>query len=406
MMPERWKEIDKIFQVAIELPVEEQAAYLIKACPQDTALLAEVKELISYYYRDNIFQIPHLSSNNSIANIDIEQHPFETSRILDNRYLIIKEIGRGGIGIVYLAHDLKNSSLPVAIKVLNTVSSQQEILKGKFEREIKALQAIDHPGIVKLLDHGLLPSQERYFVMEYLNGKNLRELIKPQGMEFEQVVNIIQAIGDILAVVHEQGIYHRDLKPENIFILDDAEQSAVKIIDFGLATVKDSLDEKTKSTSIMGSLSYMAPEQIQGLPSKMSDIYALAVIAYEMVTGQRPFNISNATNQNLAILKLRELQRQGVTVTPKDLCPKLPAETNKIILKALSFKANQRPATAKGFGDSLRDSLRDSLNKAFTNNSQSQIADRRKLIIIRILLVIILIGTILIFIDWTLSKSV
>ena len=271
--------------------------------------------------------------------------------VLDGRYLIESELGRGAIGVVYLARDQQLMGKPVVIKVLLEQVFETDSdgwIKKKFRQEVEALARIDHPGVVGVLHTGEMLDGRPYLVMQYIEGKNLRSVMKPEGMNFAHVAHLIRQIGQALTSAHDRGIYHRDLKPENIMLqaLGEGEEH-VKLIDFGVATVKDSQVAANRATTMVaGTVSYMAPEQLIGRPSAASDIYALGVIAYEMLTGRRPFNPDSP-------YQLLGLQLEGVRVKPADLRPSLPEQAQALILKALAYEQDARPARARDFGDEL-----------------------------------------------------
>ncbi|HSE99157.1 MAG TPA: protein kinase [Blastocatellia bacterium] len=272
--------------------------------------------------------------------------------LLKDRYLIEKELGRGGMGVVYLARDRQLHSRPVVIKLLLDDAAHGGYFKKKFRQEIEALALIDHPGIVGALDTGETPDGRPYLVMQFIEGCDLRSAINPRGMDFDRAAHILRQIGQALDAAHNKGILHRDLKPENIRLqtLAGGDEQA-RLIDFGIASVRDSrVTLSDHTTEVAGTLAYMAPEQFVGKPSPSSDIYAMAVIAYEMVTGRVPFNTTSAVQQY-------EMQKEGARVKPSDLRPDLPPAAEKLILRALSFNPKDRPATARELGDSLARAL-------------------------------------------------
>jgi len=275
--------------------------------------------------------------------------------ILKDRYLIERELGRGGIGVIYLAQDKQLLSRRVVIKVLleeTLAADVQEWFKKKFQQEVEALARIDHPCVVGVLDAGTMPDGKPYLVMQYIEGKNLRSLLQSSGMNLEWVARIIRQIGHALNAAHDKEVYHRDLKPENIMlqILAGGEE-LVKLIDFGIARVKHSqIATSTEISKIVGTIAYMAPEQLLGDSTPTSDIYALGVIAYEMTTGRRPFNPESP-------YQLLELQRAGVKVLPIDLRPDLPLRAQAAILKALAFEPEYRFTNARDFGEELSHAL-------------------------------------------------
>jgi serine/threonine protein kinase len=275
---------------------------------------------------------------------------------LDGRYLIEKELDRGGVGAVYLARDHKLLDKPVVVKVLLEQSLLHDWVVQKFQQEKEALARVDHPGVVGILDTGELPDGKPYIVMQYVEGMALRDAIraKPEGMDLERAASIIKQIGAALNAVHEKKIYHRDLKPENIMLqaLGRGDEQ-VKIVDFGIAKIKESVIAPSTITgaATAGTIIYMSPEQLHGdKVIAASDIYSFGVIAYEMITGRRPFNPDT-------IAHLSEMQRAGIRVKPADLRPRLPEEAQAIILKALAFDPKARYQNCAEFGDALARAL-------------------------------------------------
>src|SRR5256885_6716975 len=162
--------------------------------------------------------------------------------LLDGRYLIERELGRGGIGVVYLARDQQfKVRKPVVIKILLDeleASRLEGWLLKKFRQEIEALALIDHPGVVGALDAGELPNGKPYLVMQYVEGVNLRSLMRVEGMDLTRVAHLMRQISQALSAAHDKGIHHRDLKPENIMLQKISEgEEYVKLIDFGIASV-------------------------------------------------------------------------------------------------------------------------------------------------------------------------
>jgi serine/threonine protein kinase len=272
--------------------------------------------------------------------------------ILKDRYYISKELGRGNIGVVFLAHDRQLHSKPVVIKVLLDACSENQWFRKKFSQEIEALSRVDHPGVVNVTDSGVTPDGKSFLVMQLIKGENLRAMIRHNGMDFELVAAIVRQAGQALTAAHEQGIIHCDLKPENIMLQDLGEgQYQVKIVDFGVAKVKNSqVVDAPLGTSVAGSAFYMAPEQYEGRPCPASDVFALGVIAYEMLTGRRPFNPPSQ-------YQIIETIRSGVRISPQDLRPAIPDQAQELILKALSFGPACRPQRAREFGEMLAQAL-------------------------------------------------
>src|SRR5688572_17398800 len=182
-----------------------------------------------------------------------------TVEVWKNRYLIDRELGRGGVGIVYLARDQQLLSKPVVIKVLQDETNPDPYLQKKFKQEIEALARIDHPGVVGVLDVGETPDGKPFLVMQFVEGVNLRSEITSGGMDFRRTAHILHQVSKALAAAHDKGIYHRDLKPENIMVQRSGKaEEYVKLIDFGVAAVVDSrVVQKTQASKIVGTISYM-----------------------------------------------------------------------------------------------------------------------------------------------------
>lgn len=211
--------------------------------------------------------------------------------IIGDRFVVERELGHGGVGAVYLARDRKLHDKRVVVKVLLDRSFHDEWVTLKFQQEREALSRVDHPGIVGILDAGELPDGKPYIVMQYIDGVTLREALeeRPEGMDLTRAASILKQCGLALTAVHEKKIFHRDLKPENIMLqrLGRGEEQ-VKIVDFGVAKVRESALAPSTVTGgpTAGTIVYMSPEQLRGEKvTAASDIYALGIIAYEMVTG-------------------------------------------------------------------------------------------------------------------------
>jgi serine/threonine protein kinase/tetratricopeptide (TPR) repeat protein len=251
-------------------------------------------------------------------------------------YGIVEQIGAGGMGVVYRAHD-ERLDRDVAIKVLpEEVASDPDRLR-LFEREAKAVARLDHPNILEIHDFGT-KGGVTYAVMELLKGVSLREVISGVGVTTGKAVEHARAIANGLTAAHDQGIIHRDLKPENIFLTKDGR---IKILDFGLAKLKLREVDLTTGTptetlgtvpgTLIGTIPYMAPEQLQGQPADhRSDIFALGVVLYEMLTGNRPFGGSTSVETAAAILKE---DPEPISVTAPSVPPTLATVVSKCLEK-------------------------------------------------------------------------
>ena len=343
MKQPNWDRIQEIYHAALAMPRSEWGAFVAHACANDADLLLDVCSLLK---ADDSFseflESPIIKLSFAPENL--------VGTTIDERYLVERELGQGGMSQVYVAVDLKLKRQAVVIKILSEALVHDLYARQKFEQEVEALLRIDHPGVVRVLDVGQLPDERPYIVMQYVDGETLRAQIPAEGMNLRRVASILQQIGAALEHVHEKGIFHRDLKPENILVKRDTD--SVVLLDFGIAKVKDSVvAPSTAHGASVGTLLYMSPEQLRGDDvTAASDIYSMSLIAYELITGRRPFNPTSAS-------QLLEMQRAGVRVKPIHLREGLSAKAQAIILRALSFDPGSRYTNAREFGTSLAHTL-------------------------------------------------
>ena len=358
-----WDRIQEIYYSTLTMPRSERSAYLAGACDHDPLLVREMTSLLDAddtadgFLESPVFELGlKIISSSGNYPTDPKAVPSESlvGTVVDGRYLVEKELGHGGFGKVYLARDVTLHHRRVVIKVLLQASLDDPYVVTKFRQEVEALSRIDHPNVVSVLGAGELPDGKPYIVMQYVDGVTLRSQIPSEGMDLERAALLLKQIGAALDDVHEQRIFHRDLKPENIllqFLKGGTE--LVKVVDFGIAKVKDSVVAPSTVNKVpVGTVLYMSPEQLRGGEriTAASDVYSMGVIAYEMITGRRPFNPSSGP-------QLLEMHREGVRLNPIDLRPNLSTEARAILLRALSFDPAARYQSAAEFGDQLARAL-------------------------------------------------
>jgi len=281
---------------------------------------------------------------------DLEQtaqaSPYGAS--LKGRYRVERELGRGGLGVVYVARDEALHDRRVVVKMpLLPDDANRPWIAQKFADEVKALALIEHPGVVGALDSGVTDDGQPFLVMQYLEGRSLKSAIPAEGLPLDYAAHILREIGRALAAAHARNIWHRDLKPANVMLQRTADGGEyARLIDFGIASVRDSMSRSETRTGVAGTLPYMAPEQLEGRASAAADMWAFAVIAYELTTGRKPF----VANDPLSLVRL---QKAGVSVRPSQLRPDLPAAAERVMLQGLAFRPEDRPRSASEFGDEL-----------------------------------------------------
>jgi eukaryotic-like serine/threonine-protein kinase len=351
MDAERYKKIDEIFDVALELEVGERAVYLQQICGSDSDLRREVESLFEARREiGNFIQTPALAE---AAKELAGQQPQTLIGHYLKHYKILSLAGTGGMGEVYIAEDTQLGR-KVAVKILPAQFTRDSDRIARFQRESRAASALNHPNIITI--HEIGQDRNLYFIVtEFIEGDTLRKKIGRDKVNLKEAVEITLQIAGALEAAHNAGIIHRDIKPENIMLRRDGY---VKVLDFGLAK----LTEKRKSSSngnpepqlstetglVMGTLSYMSPEQASGQEvDHRTDIFSLGVVFYEMVSGKNPFKREHMAATLNAILK--EEPEALVSSTPG-----VSFDLERIIPRMLDKEKEYRYQTAADLRASLR----------------------------------------------------
>lgn len=260
----------------------------------------------------------------------------EKGQKINDRYEIIKSIGEGGMANVYLAYDTILDRR-VAVKVLRGDLSNDEKFVRRFQREALSASSLNHPNIVEMYDVGE-DNGIYYIIMEYIEGKTLKQLIKKRGaLTLSEAIDIMLQITDGISEAHNSYIIHRDLKPQNIMIKEDG---SIKITDFGIAMALNST-QLTQTNSVMGSVHYLPPEQAAGKGSTIrSDIYSMGILFYELLTGTLPFKGDNAVE-----IALKQMREEIPSVRKKN--PSIPQSVENVIIKATAKNPKNRYSDSK-----------------------------------------------------------
>ncbi len=351
MKPERYEQIEELYHQALGRKPEARRAFLEHACDGDDGLRNEVESLLGYDERAEQF-IESPPADLAAALLAGEQKASMVGQSLGH-YQVISLLGAGGMGEVYLAEDTRLKRR-VALKLLPAELAVDPARLRRFEQEAQAASALNHPNILTIYEFGLQDNFP-YMVSELLEGEGLRELLNSVALAQRKVVDYAQQITAGLAAAHAKGIVHRDLKPENLFILRDGR---VKILDFGLAKLRPQqsgmvgsgvLTQKpiTEPGTVMGTVEYMSPEQVRGEETDhRADIFALGVILYEMLSGQRPFTGETAIEVMNAILK-----EEPPELSEKNAKVSLPLE--KMVQRCLEKVPERRFHSAHDLGIAL-----------------------------------------------------
>ena len=286
--------------------------------------------------------------------------PGPTPRVIDNKYRIEQLLGRGGMGSVYRARDVRLDR-QIAVKVVRPELLDDNDARRRFRREAQLVARLQHPGIVSIFDFGTLETGGAYLVMELVRGEDLRRVLHREGrLPPARAVRILGAVCEAIEAAHREGVLHRDLKPENILLPGGGTDA--KVLDFGVAKLVEeptrrAAEERTDVHStltvagaIIGTPAYMAPEQLRAAPpGPRTDVFALGVIAYEMLTGDLPFGRGTLTDVVLA-------QARGARLL-REYDPAIAAPVETAVMRALSMDPEARPASPHAFACDVRDGL-------------------------------------------------
>jgi serine/threonine-protein kinase len=274
--------------------------------------------------------------------------------LLDERFEVGELLARGGFANVMEGYD-RLEKKRCAIKVFRSEVGHEEWIRRRFEQEVAALQHVAHPNVVSIYAHGSAPSGAPYLVMEFLEGRNLREVLESGALAPWRAARFLRQISSALDAIHAQGIWHRDVKPENIILRREGSREEESVlIDFSIAIVKDANETLHGLSRAAGSFDYMAPEQAIGYAEASTDIYSLAKVAIEILTGRRLAYLLPDASLDLAV-QVRKL------LGGLDL--KLSREAIDMLAGALEFDPSRRPHVAGSFASPLVRDLESELSR-------------------------------------------
>ncbi|MBX7224001.1 MAG: protein kinase [Blastocatellia bacterium] len=336
MTPEQHEQIGQIFLAALEIPADQRAGFLRKACGSDQALLKEVELLLTYRTQaESFIETPILK----VADRQVPQPTILAAGLKIGRYTILSPLGAGGMGEVYLAEDTQLGR-QVAVKTLPTAFAHDNQRLKRFQLEAMAAGSLNHPNIATV--HSVEQYADGWFIiMEFVRGKTLSQLFKQSAIDLATFFDWFLPLGEALSHAHAKGVIHRDLKPGNL-MLD--ENGTVKILDFGLARLNpetggapiEMFSTLTSEGMVMGSPGYMSPEQVRGKRADhRTDIFSLGVVMYEALTGERPFSGSDFVSFVGELLKENPLP-----LTSRN--PQIPPQLEAVISRCLSKNPDQR----------------------------------------------------------------
>jgi serine/threonine-protein kinase len=333
--PERWAQIKSVLAGAMDAPLDERDAYLARECAGDPDLRVEVESLLSAADGSDSFP------GARVAIAATAEHSI-LSHTLGAQYEIVRQLGRGGMGAVYLARERALERL-VAIKILRPELANIAENRERFRREARVAAQLTHPGILPLHTFGEV-NGVWYFVMGYVRGVTLAERLRVEGrITPEETQRILAELADALACAHADGVVHRDIKPANI-LLDEKTGRAV-LADFGISKVQGSGDDLTASGLVLGTPHFMSPEQALATSDvdERSDIYSLAAVGYTMLAGREPF----------AGVRAEEMLQRRVTHDPPPLPDAVPPALASIVMRGMARERKARWQSAHQMRDAL-----------------------------------------------------
>jgi serine/threonine protein kinase/Tfp pilus assembly protein PilF len=382
MTPEHWRKIEGIFQAALDCPSGAREEFICAECGDDAELRLEVEKLIARYeteesflespvWTDSILMQPSLKQQIAISlEEEIPQAQAKESFLgrQVGAYRLTEELGKGGMGVVYLAERADGEFYQkVAVKLIKRGMDTDFIVK-RFRHERQIAATLNHPNIARLLDGGTTQDGAPYFVLEYVEGKPFFKYSKSKRLNLQQKLELFLQVCAAVAYAHGKQIIHRDIKPGNILVSDDGEP---KLLDFGIAKILDPdlIHESVMPTATQMRLmtpEYASPEQVRGDEiTTASDQYSLGVLLYELLTGERPYKFPSRAPHEIARVICEEIPSEpssgefgkmaiGDLILDKDFCQKL----DRIVLKALRKNPLERYSSVKEFAADIERFLR------------------------------------------------
>jgi eukaryotic-like serine/threonine-protein kinase len=354
--PERWKQVEAVLERALELPSEEWPAFFNRSCNGDEELRREVESLIEAQASAGSFidRPSRFFSGDMLADQDPLIQPGE----LIGPYRVVREIGRGGIGAVYLAERADEQyQKQVAIKLIKRGMDTDSVLRH-FRNERQILASFDHPNIARLFDGGTATNGLPYFVMEYVEGLPIDTYCRTQALSITERLTLFREVCAAVAYAHRHAVIHRDIKPSNILVTSDGRP---KLLDFGIAKILQPGSGVELSVTATGlrlmTPEYASPEQVRGQPvTTATDSYSLGVVLYHLLTGRGPYRIRTRTPEEVSrAIAEQEPQKPSTAVAKRDPNLKsLRGDLDNIMLMALRKEPGRRYQSVEQFSEDIR----------------------------------------------------
>lgn len=386
MSSNRWQQLEEIFQTAFDLAPEKRAQYIAEACAGDEELRRQVEALLAQYNEASNFLDKSLYESTGVQALAalIDDDPVIGQRI--GAYKVVNQIGRGGMGAVYLAERADNAfQKRVAIKLIRRGMDTDYILR-RFRHERQILAALDHPFIARLMDGGATSTGQPYFVMEYIEGQPLYLHCDTRSLSVRERLRLFCQICEAVEYAHQKQVIHRDIKPSNILV---SATGTPKLFDFGIAKLLNpelttDTNPQTATAMRMMTVEYSSPEQVQGLPvTYLTDVYSLGVLLYELLTGHRPYHFRSRQFYEMArVIAEEEPEPPSVAVAWADnLLPEAGAKSETITVgRACELRGDTPGGLSRELTGNLDRITMKALRKEMAGRYQSAAALREDII--------------------------
>ena len=352
---ERFREIDRVFDAALDVAPNEREAFLAKACGPDDTLRERVRTLLVAHERSSgVLE----SAAAAVAAEWLDEPAAEGARVPERAgpFRIVREIGAGGMGVVYLAErEGAEFQQRVALKLVRHAGASDAV-RRRFLEERRILARLDHPHIAHLIDGGLTSDDQPYFAMELIEGEPIDAWARTRELTVDQRLDLFIVVCEAVQYAHEHLVIHRDLKPSNILVRSDGQ---LKLLDFGIAKILDPLagdDADATRTAVLAlTPDFAAPEQVRGLPvSTATDTYSLGVLLYLLLTGQRPYDARGKSPAEMERIICEVEPARPSIVAPEQQRRRLRGDLDLIVMKALHKEPARRYSSSSALGDDLR----------------------------------------------------
>ena len=337
MSPEHWQRVNEIVNDCLEMDRSARQAHLAESCASDPGLRAEVESLLAAFEEADDFM--------ETSALESEPRKLLAGQRVGN-YELRELIGEGGMGAVYLAVRAADFQKKVAIKLVKRGMDTDAILR-RFHHERQMLAGLDHPNIARLLDGGAAEDGRPYLVMEYVEGTPITNYCEEHALPLRRRLDLFRSVCAAVQYAHQNLIVHRDLKPGNILVAADGTP---KLLDFGIAKLLESEREVTVTTLRMMTPECASPEQVRGENiTTASDVYALGVLLYQVLTGARPYQLTTHTPEEIT-----RLVCETEPPRPSEVRPSLAGDLDNIVLKAIQKDPQRRYASVEQFSEDIR----------------------------------------------------